>query len=131
MDRCHRIGQQKPVLVLRLATAHSVEGKMLRRANSKLMLEKLVIKKGAFLDVGSSNEKKSMSMSADELLELLKSDVSLQDVPQSAEVDNATLNQLLDRTHLLHGKPRPYSESGPGYEVVQQIEGSGLLQGVE
>lgn len=51
MDRCHRIGQQKPVLVLRLATAHSVEGKMLRRANSKLMLEKLVIKKGAFLDV--------------------------------------------------------------------------------
>ena len=31
MDRCHRIGQQKPVLVLRLATAHSVEGKMLRR----------------------------------------------------------------------------------------------------
>lgn len=50
MDRCHRIGQTKPVLVLRLATAHSVEGKMLRRANSKLMLEKLVIKKGAFLD---------------------------------------------------------------------------------
>jgi hypothetical protein len=31
MDRCHRIGQQKPVLVMRLATAHSVEGKMLRR----------------------------------------------------------------------------------------------------
>lgn len=50
MDRCHRIGQLKPVLVLRLATAHSVEGKMLRRANSKLMLERLVIKKGAFID---------------------------------------------------------------------------------
>ena len=31
MDRCHRIGQQRPVLVMRLATAHSVEGKMLRR----------------------------------------------------------------------------------------------------
>ena len=49
MDRCHRIGQQKPVLVFRLATAHSVEGKLLRRARSKLALERLVIKKGAFL----------------------------------------------------------------------------------
>lgn len=49
MDRAHRIGQVKPVLVFRLATAHSVEGKLLRRANTKLMLERLVIKKGAFL----------------------------------------------------------------------------------
>ncbi len=55
MDRAHRIGQQKPVLVFRLATAHSVEGKMLKRAASKMMLERLVIKKGAFkelVDVG-------------------------------------------------------------------------------
>ena len=49
MDRCHRLGQDKPVLVLRLATANSVEGKLLKRANSKLALERLVIKKGAFL----------------------------------------------------------------------------------
>jgi ATP-dependent DNA helicase len=49
MDRCHRIGQTKPVLVLRLATAHSVEGRLLKRARSKLALERLVIKKGAFL----------------------------------------------------------------------------------
>ena len=49
MDRCHRIGQQKPVLVLRLATSHSVEGRLLKRARSKLALERLVIKKGAFL----------------------------------------------------------------------------------
>ena len=49
MDRAHRIGQQKPVLVLRLATAHSVEGRLLKRARSKLALERLVIKKGAFL----------------------------------------------------------------------------------
>ena len=44
MDRAHRIGQTKPVLVFRLATAHSVEGRLLQRANSKLMLERLVIK---------------------------------------------------------------------------------------
>ena len=32
MDRCHRIGQTRPVLVFRLATAGSVEGKLLARA---------------------------------------------------------------------------------------------------
>jgi ATP-dependent DNA helicase len=127
MDRCHRIGQTKPVLVLRLATAQSVEGKMLRRANSKLMLERLVIKKGAFLDVDT----KKSSMSAEELFDVLKADVSKDDVPQSAEVDDTMLERILDRAHLAHGKTLPYSESGPGYEVVAQLEGSGLLQGVE
>jgi ATP-dependent DNA helicase len=51
MDRCHRIGQQRPVLVFRLATAHSVEGKMLKRASEKMALERLVIKKGIFKEV--------------------------------------------------------------------------------
>lgn len=51
MDRCHRIGQSKPVLVFRLATANSVEGKMLKRAADKMALERLVIKKGAFKEI--------------------------------------------------------------------------------
>lgn len=51
MDRCHRIGQLRPVQVFRLATAHSVEGKMLARAGTKMMLERLVIKKGVFKEV--------------------------------------------------------------------------------
>ena len=58
MDRCHRIGQTKPVHVLRLATAHSVEGKMLSRANSKLALEKLVITKGNFRQEGAEMDAK-------------------------------------------------------------------------
>ena len=41
------------------------------------------------------------------------------------------LNRLLDRSHLAQGKERPYPDSGTGYEVVQQLDGSGLLQGVE
>ncbi len=51
MDRCHRIGQSRPVLVLRMATSHSVEGRMLRRAAGKMALERLVIKKGVFKEV--------------------------------------------------------------------------------
>jgi hypothetical protein len=51
MDRCHRIGQTAPVLVFRLATAHSVEGRMLRRAAQKMALERVVMRKGVFKQV--------------------------------------------------------------------------------
>lgn len=139
MDRCHRIGQQRPVLVFRLATAHSVEGNMLRRANSKMALERLVIKKGAFLHSegsssggGAAEAVKGTGMSADELLELLKSDASLEDLPQSAAVSEEDLDRILDRRHMeiAGGKPR-YEEKGVGWEVVAQLDGSGLLSSVQ
>jgi hypothetical protein len=46
MDRAHRIGQTKPVLVFRLVSAHTVETKVLQKASEKRKLEALVIAKG-------------------------------------------------------------------------------------
>jgi hypothetical protein len=86
MDRAHRIGQDKPVLVLRLAAANSVDGRMLKRANSKLMLERLVIRKGAFM--ASEADTKATSLSNDELMELLKDTIPLKDEPQSDVVSD-------------------------------------------
>jgi len=86
MDRAHRIGQDKPVLVLRLAAANSVDGRMLKRANSKLMLERLVIRKGAFM--ASEADTKASSLSNDELMELLKDTIPLKDEPQSDVVSD-------------------------------------------
>lgn len=82
MDRCHRLGQTRPVLVFRLATAHSVEGRMLKRAGDKLALERLVIKKGAFKDVeedGAAGGDIKRGFKADELVAVLKGDISLDD----------------------------------------------------
>ena len=145
MDRCHRIGQQKPVLVIRMATSHSVEGKLLRRANSKLMLERLVIKKGAFIDLGDGNGAKdgdgasdkkagNTNMGKAELMDILKADISLDDVPQSGEVDEDMMDRILDREFLLHSTDGgamkiPYPESGKGYEVVRHEGASGGLMG--
>jgi len=70
-------------------------------------------------------------MNATELLELLRSDVTNDDVPQSDVVDEACLARLLDRTHLSQGTPLPYPPSGVGYEVVQACESTGLLSNVE
>ncbi|KAG0721115.1 Lymphocyte-specific helicase [Chionoecetes opilio] len=47
-DRCHRIGQNNPVLVLRLITASSIDERIVERAASKRKLEKLIIQSGKF-----------------------------------------------------------------------------------
>ncbi|GMH43565.1 hypothetical protein BSKO_11487 [Bryopsis sp. KO-2023] len=117
MDRCHRIGQTKPVLVLRLITADSVEVRMIKRAADKMVLERLVMKKGAFrADLEDNN--KPTSLGVDELLALLQSDVKLEDVAQEDSVSDETLDRLLNRDHMVEKKPPPYPQMDVGYEVV-------------
>ncbi|ODV87021.1 hypothetical protein CANARDRAFT_180421, partial [[Candida] arabinofermentans NRRL YB-2248] len=48
MDRVHRIGQTKPVIIYRLVNANTIEEVMLAKADSKRNLEKLVIQLGDF-----------------------------------------------------------------------------------
>ena len=138
MDRCHRIGQTKPVHVLRLATAHSVEGKMLSRANSKLALEKLVITKGNFRqEIGKEAEESGKrpkasggGVSTEELMALLKGDVTDSDgVAQSADITDADLEMIMDRRDLL-GEKKPNPPVGPGWEEVEDRSGMSLLGNV-
>lgn len=75
MDRVHRIGQKKPVLVLRLCTSDSVEIKLLKRATSKLALERLVIRKGAFLGAEDGAQNSKVSLSAQDLMDVLQGSV--------------------------------------------------------
>lgn len=56
-DRCHRIGQNRPVIVYRLATKGTVEESLLLSADAKRRLEKLVIKKGGFKSMGQKMDK--------------------------------------------------------------------------
>lgn len=44
-DRCHRIGQTKPVVVYRLVTANTIDQKIVERAAAKRKLDKLIIHK--------------------------------------------------------------------------------------
>ena len=67
MDKCHRIGQTKHVHVYRLTTAHSIEGRMLKRAFGKLKLEHVVIGKNTLRRRG----KKPETLEEAELLALL------------------------------------------------------------
>ena len=142
MDRCHRIGQTRPVHVYRLCTSHSVEGRMLERANSKLKLMRIVMKKGEFEDkqlkkVADQKEGGGASgMKAEELLEMLKDDIKQENISQSADITDGMLERLLDRSDLVDGgktvaKGKDLPTVGVGYEVVEEKDGASLLANVE
>ena len=48
-DRCHRIGQTKPVVIYRLVTANTIDQRIVERAAAKRKLEKMVIHQGKYL----------------------------------------------------------------------------------
>ena len=45
-DRCHRLGQKKPVQVFRLVSENTVEEKIVERAQQKLKLDAMVVQQG-------------------------------------------------------------------------------------
>ncbi|KAA0197185.1 Lymphoid-specific helicase [Fasciolopsis buskii] len=47
-DRCHRIGQNQPVLVIRLVTAGTVDETIVQRAQTKRGLERLLLARRSF-----------------------------------------------------------------------------------
>merc|ERR1719359_1309422 len=99
-DLCHRIGQKKTVMVYRLATAATVEEKVLHAAKQKLKLEQLVVSKGKFKDIGKKTDT-SEKIQDKELKDLLAFDPSksaLGRKENSKIITDAELKLVLDRT---------------------------------
>ncbi|KAK9389256.1 P-loop containing nucleoside triphosphate hydrolase protein [Lipomyces mesembrius] len=99
MDRAHRIGQTRPVIVYRLATANTVEQTLLEKADAKRQLEKLVIQRGKFRSlVGGS---KAVT-TEDDIANLLLGDNGLEKfvVKERGDVilSDDELEVLLDRS---------------------------------
>ncbi|KAM7524166.1 hypothetical protein LguiA_014068 [Lonicera macranthoides] len=133
MDRCHRIGQTKPVHVYRLATAQSVEGRILKRAFSKLKLEHVVIGKGQF----KQERTKTDDTQEEDLLALLRDEEDAEDKMIQTDISDEDLERVLDRSDLVagltstDGKP-DFAASllplkGPGWEVVIPTASGGML----
>ncbi|KAF2758351.1 chromatin-remodeling complex ATPase-like protein [Pseudovirgaria hyperparasitica] len=66
MDRAHRIGQTKQVVVYRFVTENAIEEKVLERAAQKLRLDQLVIQQGR------AEAKQSKAAGKDELLSMIQ-----------------------------------------------------------
>ncbi|PIA55710.1 hypothetical protein AQUCO_00700192v1 [Aquilegia coerulea] len=136
MDRCHRIGQTRPVHVYRLATAQSVECRVLKRAFSKLRLEHVVIGKGQF----QQERTKSNSLNVfeeEDLLALLRDEENPEEKMIQTEISDENLQRVLDRSDLINGTSADdgkitalndiYPLKGPGWEVVIPTKTGGML----
>ncbi|XP_058508375.1 lymphoid-specific helicase [Solea solea] len=102
-DRCHRIGQTKPVLVYRLVTGNTIDQKILERASAKRKLEQMVIHKNKFKGVRSELNQSKSCIDLDELMDLLKARGTEKEVKASRGkvISDKDLEILLDRSDML------------------------------
>ncbi|XP_050226805.1 ATP-dependent DNA helicase DDM1 [Mercurialis annua] len=137
MDRCHRIGQTKPVHVYRLATAQSIEGRILKRAFSKLKLEHVVIGKGQFHQERTKSNG-IVDMEEDDILALFRDDETAEDKLIQTDITDEDLERVMDRNDLIvYSADNDDKETnaaiesiplkGPGWEVVVPTATGGML----
>merc|ERR1719225_2122873 len=107
-DRCHRIGQTKPVMIYRLVTANTFDQRIVERAAAKRKLEKMIIHRSKFKAGAESVSSSLQSISPQELLALLDSkdyigSVVANDKYKGQVCSDQQLEQLLDRSDLAWG----------------------------
>lgn len=101
-DRCHRIGQTRPVVVYRFVTAGTVDERIVVRAAAKRKLEKIIIHKGNYTAVQKQDD---IAIDLEELKKLLKSRDHQRVIhPNGFVFSDEELNDLLDRSDLIEGK---------------------------
>uniref|UniRef100_A0A672ZXU4 Proliferation-associated SNF2-like protein n=1 Tax=Sphaeramia orbicularis TaxID=375764 RepID=A0A672ZXU4_9TELE len=102
-DRCHRIGQTKPVVVYRLITANTIDQHILERASAKRKLEQMVIHKNKFKGEKSELNQSKSCIDLGELMELLKARGTEKKMKSSKGkvISDKDLEILLDRSDLL------------------------------
>ncbi|XP_039477961.1 lymphoid-specific helicase isoform X3 [Oreochromis aureus] len=131
-DRCHRIGQTKPVVVYRLVTANTIDQKILERASAKRKLEQMVIHKNKFKGGKAELNQNKSCIDLDELRELLKARGTEKEVKASKGnvISDKDLEILLDRSDLLAKEKDGMKKEKMGvFRVIDAKESSEITLG--
>ena len=105
-DRCHRIGQTRPVVIFRLVTHNTIDEAIVHRAQAKRSIEKLVVHQDKFKS-GMSGLKESTDrvLTATEIMNILLGQDDLNTTGLSSDdqygLDDKTLDMLLDRSDIV------------------------------
>uniref|UniRef100_A0A673X1P3 Proliferation-associated SNF2-like protein n=1 Tax=Salmo trutta TaxID=8032 RepID=A0A673X1P3_SALTR len=126
-DRCHRIGQTKPVVVYRLVTANTIDQKILERASAKRKLEKMVIHKNKFKGGKAELKQTKSCVDLSELMDLLSARDYEKEVKSTKGkvISDRDLEFLLDRSDLLDKAKRSSKQEKVGvFKVIEAKESS-------
>ncbi|KAJ4364574.1 putative ATPase [Neocucurbitaria cava] len=138
MDRAHRIGQTRNVIIYRFATRNTVEQKLLESAEAKRRLEKLVIRKGGVRNDRGKTKGVEKEQEVEELQKLLRrSDgerFDVEGVESGNLLSKVELEILLDRSDDAYEKAeRGLNIGGAGavFQAVGKRDEGALMEGLK
>ena len=91
IDRAHRIGQKKQVLVFRLITDNTIEERIMERADMKLALDNLVIQQGRLTD------NKSNKLAANDMLSMIRHGAQSILASKDATITDDDIDRILEK----------------------------------
>ncbi|KAL7558628.1 hypothetical protein ACA910_019459 [Epithemia clementina (nom. ined.)] len=101
-DRCHRLGQKKPVQVFRLVSENTVEEKIVERAQQKLKLDAMVVQQGRLKDKDKVSKEEIMAavrFGADAVFRSEESTITDEDIDVILARGEAKTKELAKKLH--------------------------------
>lgn len=99
-DRCHRLGQKKPVSVFRLVSENTIEEKIVERAQQKLKLDAMVVQQGRLKDTDKVSKEEIMAavrFGADTVFRSEESTISDEDIDIILERGKAKTMEMQEK----------------------------------
>jgi len=127
MDRCHRIGQNRPVAVYRLLTVNSVDIDMMEKQISKKKLERMAIVGGDFRKAGSRSKGEFRTESLNELLDDDVKDLQSKGLDaDTIRIGDEEFEAIMDRERLFAEGEGAIPTEGKMYDVIDGRKGDML-----